>query len=54
MICKNCQYYSYNENDELGHCEQGVNDGTDDTNYQIANGDVVEEDFGCNKFEDKK
>ncbi len=54
MTCNLCVHYSYSESDDMGHCALGVDDGTDDTNYQVATDDVVEEDFGCNKFEDKE
>ena len=50
-ICMNCKHYSYNEEDENGHCSQEVDDGSDYSNYQVADGDVVDAYFGCIKFE---
>ncbi len=50
-VCENCTHFSYDE-DTVGHCEKGVNDGTDDTNYQVSTDDVVEPDFGCKKFKE--
>ena len=51
-VCEECRYFSWDE-DGVGHCAEGVDDGTDWSNYQVASGDVVESDFGCNKFKEK-
>ena len=48
-ICDNCVHFSIDE-DSIGHCGEGIDDGTDNTNYQVATNDVVDEDFGCQKF----
>ena len=44
--CNGCKHF-YIGNDYFSHCKKGINDGTDNTNHQIASGNVVEEDFGC-------
>lgn len=49
-ICENCEHFNYDDDISTGYCEAGVNDGTDSTNYQVAEGNVVESDFGCNQF----
>jgi len=49
--CIDCRFYTEDEEEMIGHCWKGVNDGSDDTNYQVADCDVVEPDFGCVRFE---
>ena len=51
-ICYKCKHF-YIGNDDYAHCSEGVNDGTDSTNYQVASMDVVEDDFGCNMWKAK-
>lgn len=53
QICQNCKSY-FEDHDGVGHCEEGVSDGSETTNYQVSDYDVVEYNFGCNKFTEKE
>lgn len=50
-ICDTCKHCKVDE-DLVFHCSKSVADGSDDTNYQVADFDIVESGFGCNKWEE--